>query len=331
MVVAVGTFFVGCYNDYDNPAPAKVYTDEDFSNLEYWSIKDLMDMFYEKYPDNSGIGKSITITEDAYTRGKVISNDRYGNVYKTLYIYDEQTESAIQLKLNTGNYLFYPVGQMVYVKLKDLVLGNYRTMLSIGVASSNPDYANDNIESSVLLKRHIFSGEQLKMTAADTLVVTKDNYREVLTDAALGRLVRFEGLESKYGKAKWGYENNFPNYFANSQSFDVTSPGWEDIYDWATWAATRRVTIGSSFETVYYYGSAWFTYDAQTEADYVPGNYVVRTSGYSSFRDNRIPADGAIVDITALYTKFTNASGAEYSTAYQLVLNTDRDVVVREE
>ena len=58
-----------------------------------------------------------------------------------------------------------------------------------------------------------------------------------------------------------------------------------------------------------------------------PGNYVVRTSGYSQFRDNKIPVSGSVVDLTAIYTKFTNGSG-NYAT-YQLTLNTDRDVVVK--
>ena len=48
---------------------------------------------------------------------------------------------------------------------------------------------------------------------------------------------------------------------------------------------------------------------------------------YSQFRDNKIPVSGSVVDLTAIYTKFTNGSG-NYAT-YQLTLNTDRDVVVK--
>ena len=54
---------------------------------------------------------------------------------------------------------------------------------------------------------------------------------------------------------------------------------------------------------------------------------MVRTSGYSQFRDNKIPVSGSVVDLTAIYTKFTNGSG-NYAT-YQLTLNTDKDVVVK--
>lgn len=31
LTLAVGIVLAGCYNDFDNPAPAKVYTDKDFT------------------------------------------------------------------------------------------------------------------------------------------------------------------------------------------------------------------------------------------------------------------------------------------------------------
>ena len=151
-------------------------------------------------------------------------------------------------------------------------------------------------------------------------MVTPASY-STLTDESLGRLIRFEGLESKFGKAGWGYKNTFPNYFANSTSYDVNSPGWTDINDWATWATKRVDEL--THESTFYYGSAWFTYgDINTLA----GNYVVRSSGYCRFRDEKIPADGSVVNITAIYTKFSQGSDA--TAAYQLLLNKASDVVV---
>ena len=62
---------------------------------------------------NDGTVASWTVDEPIFTSGKVISTDRYGNVYKSVYLYDAESESAIELKLNTGNYLFHPAGQIV--------------------------------------------------------------------------------------------------------------------------------------------------------------------------------------------------------------------------
>lgn len=326
LAAAFGLFLVGCYNDMDNPGPAKIYTKADFADLEYWSIKTLKEKFIAEnpgYPTNNGTAYNMVVRDDAYTCGKVISSDFTGNVYKTVYIYDEESERAIELKLNTGNYLFYPVGQMVYVKLKGLVIGNYRGMISIGTYSDDSEYANGNIVSRVMTREHIFSGEQLEMLPADTLVVNRSNYN-TLTDDALGRLVRFEDITSTYGQTQWGYKNRFPNYFANKNSHDaVTNPEWP-VWQSPTWALQREEkNPGEGFTTTFYFGSALFSYVGLGSTT-VEGNYVVRSSGYSSFRDGKIPADGENVTITALYTKYTSSSGQ--NPAYQLVLNAATDV-----
>ena len=218
LAVTASLFFVGCYNDFDTPAPAKVWTDADFSDSKIISIKELKDIFEEAYPGTSGIGQSLTITDDLVIRGKVISSDQAGNVYKSMYLYDESCQSAIEIKVTSGYYITYAPGRLVYIRLQGLVLGNYRTMLSVGVASTNSDYANGNMEDRNTLEEHVKLGELIGLTAADTLVVTPASY-STLTDESLGRLIRFEGLESKFGKAGWGYKNTFPNYFANSTSY----------------------------------------------------------------------------------------------------------------
>lgn len=338
LMVVVGTGLTGCYNDFDNPGPAKVYTDADFRPDQLISIKALKDMFYAEYPGETGIGQSLSIKEDYVIRGKVISSDRAGNVYKSLYIFDDGTTdhsepAAIELRLTSGNYINYPPGRMIYVKLQGLVLGNYRSMVSVGTISADPSYANGNIEAAYLLKEHILTGDVLPMEASDTLVVNASNYQN-LTDEALGRLVRFEGVTSRYGNAvNWSYGNSFPNYFANSNSYDVNSPdelgpdgeawSWKSyIENDATWALSRRVPNAEGLlAKTYYYGSFWFTYGV---IDNLPGNYIVRSSGYSRFALQEGPKDGDVVDLTAIYTKFS--PGGDYRTAYQLLLNSADDV-----
>ena len=132
LAAAAALFFTGCYSDYLNPGPARVYTRADFEakGLEYISVGELKARFRaENAGMNDGTVASWTVDEPLFTSGKVISTDRFGNVYKSVYLYDEASESAIELKLNTGNYLFHPVGQIVYVDLEGLVLGNYRGMV----------------------------------------------------------------------------------------------------------------------------------------------------------------------------------------------------------
>lgn len=116
-----------CYSDFDEPAPAKVWTAADFESegCQLISIKELKDMCA-----NVPLAGYKEITEDYVIKGKVISSDQAGNVYKSVYIYDGT--AGIELKLMVSNYVYYQVGQTLYVKLKGLAIGNYRYMLSVG-------------------------------------------------------------------------------------------------------------------------------------------------------------------------------------------------------
>ncbi|MFR9578047.1 MAG: DUF5689 domain-containing protein [Rikenellaceae bacterium] len=322
MVAAVS--MVGCYNDFSTPEVGVLYSDSDFSDCEIISIWDLKQRYY----DDLGVGGSETIREDLVIRGKVISSDEDGNIYKSLYILDHSGEesAAIELKLFASNYTTYPVGAMVYVKLNGLTLGDYRCMLSVGDISTSADYANNNITNRVLLNNNIFVGEKLEMVAADTLVVTKSNYMD-LTDDALGRLVRFEDVESVHSTAGWGYKNNFPSYFS---SVDLSFDWSEDL----GWTPTLAYIDEDNNK---YYGSSWYSYDPDSSD--IRGQYVVRVSAYAHFRDRIIPFDEKHLDITAIYTRYSKvrsdySSDSAFTTsqstaAYQLVLNHSSDMVER--
>lgn len=125
------------------------------ATVKSFRSRSLKDIFEEAYPGTSGIGQSLTITDDLVIRGKVISSDQAGNVYKSMYLYDESCQSAIEIKVTSGYYITYAPGRLVYIRLQGLVLGNYRTMLSVGVASTNSDYANGNMEDRNTLEEHV--------------------------------------------------------------------------------------------------------------------------------------------------------------------------------
>ena len=227
LAALVGLVAVSCYNDFDTPAPqklyvdddmaamgltritiaevkekfgpisntgtndnfsttktlkfgtrtseeAKVYTDEDFAGMKHISIADVKQMFLDEHKSLGGTGsnsswgdtKYVQIGQspdglDYYIKGKVISSDRQGNIYKSLYIYDGT--AGIELKLYNGLYLDFlldlaskPIkSQWVYVRLDGLYLGNYRMMLSIGgapsdginTAGNHKFYANSNLDN----------------------------------------------------------------------------------------------------------------------------------------------------------------------------------------
>lgn len=120
-VLAVMFAVTGCYNDFDAPKPAKVYTDEDFAGMKHISIADVKQMFLDEHKSLGGTGsnsswgdtKYVQIGQssdglDYYIKGKVQSSDEEGNVYKSLYLVDDS--GAIEVKLTTGLYFTYPDG-----------------------------------------------------------------------------------------------------------------------------------------------------------------------------------------------------------------------------
>ena len=273
----------------------------------------------------NGLGRRVVIEDDVVIKGKVISSDAEGNVYKSLYIYDG--EQAIELRLMNDNYVNYPLGQIVYVKAQGLSLASYRYMLSLGAAPalepdgtfpndtpSEHDFSasgNSNIPTTEMVQQYVYRGELDTITEADVTVVDKDNYKTVLNDDLLGCLIRFEGLRSSYTTVD---SNTYPNYLENVNGV-YTNKYYQDEGLPITWAY--------NYDNTKYYGSSLFTYET-TPTSLESGSYVVRVSGYARFALKELPADNAMVNITAIYTKYSSRTGGFIT--YQLLVSSYKDL-----
>ena len=176
IIVAVVLGFTACYNDFDDPAPTKYWTADDFAGSKIISIKDFKQLFYDEYgTGSSSLAKTYEVTEDYVISGKVISSDQDGNVYKAVYI-DDGT-AAIELKLMVSNYVYYHVGQTIFVKTKGLAIGCYRYMLSVGAMPSAENitngYANTTIDTPPDLAIHFFMGKSRQVTEEDVITVNE--------------------------------------------------------------------------------------------------------------------------------------------------------------
>ena len=234
-LVAVAVMSVGCYEKFEMVDSRPVFTDNSFEAMfpdaELITIKELKEAFGEI--SNTGvnsswsntkyklIGEDIFAGRDVYIKGKVISNDEEGNIYKSLHIQDHT--AGIELKLNNNVGVRYKYGSWVYVRLEGLYLGNYRMMLSLGGAPSesynkageHKFYANSNLELQEIIDRHVFAGEPSTLVvgtyeewksdphSVDIITVTPENYKEVFPnnksrEQMFGRLIRFEDLTCHY-------------------------------------------------------------------------------------------------------------------------------------
>ena len=365
----VGVLAAGCYNDFDTPGPRKLYTDDDMTQLglQQVSIKTVKGWFTDAFGGISGTGTNnngwentktlkfgdLTPDEsqfislkgrpdaaDKYIKGKVISSDRQGNIYKSLYIYDGT--AAIELKLYNGLYLDYLLdldkmeSQWVYVRLDGLYLGNYRMMLSIGgapsdginTAGTHKYYANSNLDNPRVAKLNVFAGEYVPLEASDILEVDASNYTSLGEDQ-LGRLVRFKGIKVRYA----GYPNqdgvtNPPlKSGTSSSSSENPYPSWI-VTDWGTprfgawyrWAYNR--------DNVRLYASVLISYNDAATSTAEAGIYGVRTSGYSQFAMKPIPKDGAVGDVLGIYGVY----GTQWNYAqYQISVSRIEDLAFKTE
>jgi hypothetical protein len=226
----------------------------------------------------------IVNNKDAVVAGKVISTDKYGNLYRTLYIQDET--SGIEIKIGkTTLYNTYKVGQTLYIKPHQLCLGAYGGMVSLGSPSTDSRYQNSWIDVPMLINSTIFRGEMSTPVAPKIINTLSD-----INDDTFGTLVTLQKASYKSG--------NMPTWAKKSS---IDTPEDDSAYGEHTFALSDNSR-----------------------------DIVVRTSGYAKFADTPISSYNAAGEAEAITAgKKVNITGilTKYNATYQLVLNTDKDVL----
>ena len=379
-LLAAALMAVGCYEKFNDVEVLPLVDDASFEQMfpdaEHITIAELKNAFgtISNTGVNSGwnntiyklVGEDIFVGRDVYIKGKVISDDTEGNIYKSLHIQDETT--GIELKLNNNVGLKYKKSTWVYVRLTGLYLGNYRMMLSLGGAPSesynkageHKFYANSNLEIQSIVDKHVFAGEKTELKvgtyadwksdpkSVDIITVTPDNYIEVFgtskvtlegsddksfqmiqREMMFGRLMRFEGLECHYAGVP--NQDGVTNPGLKSGSFENIYPSW--LY------SDPRPTVSKGWYQWAFkeeitgrslYGSVLFTYNPSATVCSANGVYALRTSGYSRFARRNVCKDGEKATITAIYGIYAQrsdyAGNADDYASYQLSISSYSDL-----
>ncbi|MCM1150513.1 MAG: DUF5689 domain-containing protein [Alistipes sp.] len=366
LAAACCIFLAGCYNDFDTPAPAKIWTDQDMEaqGLQQITIKALKQAYVDNFGsvENTGTNDNWATTKtlkigapssgieaefpnlkfweegaDCYIKGKVISSDAQGNVYKSLYI-DDGT-AAIELKLCGTLYTSFPLdletmeSTWVYVKLRDFYLGNYRMMLSLGDAPSNAlnaglrdkYYANSNFESPDLwcnlnnpTFNRVLRGGECTLDDSNIKVVDASNYNELGEDD-YARLIHFKGVKIQYANItyqdeKRDAEGNIVRDGEGNIVWDdpVTAPTFtngSNTNPFPNWIVTDSGSpvFGTWFywaysrENVSLYGSVLMLLNESATDQASAGAYTIRTSGYARFAMQPIPRNGTVGNVLGIY------------------------------
>ena len=80
----------------------------------------------------------VDTESDIYVRGRVITTDESGNIYKYLVMQDTHTGDALKVSVDAGSLSgAIPMGQEIIINCKNLVVGRYANMAQLGVETYN--------------------------------------------------------------------------------------------------------------------------------------------------------------------------------------------------
>lgn len=319
---------------YDEPEPFVPVDMDDQVNMSIAELK-------AKYP---GHGTPLEITENWIIKGQVISSDKSGNVYRELYIQD--ATGGIDVKVGKSSmYNDYKEGQWIYVKCRDLTLGEYGYksgnyggdgMLQLGMADPTGSYETAYIDVQLLIDRHIFRGRV--DTPVTPTVLTESQVSDSRYD---GTLVTLKGLkfadeqfalvyvssaldtkaannrvflsDKNWGITTWAFSKNKFLEYINSGIWDTATVG-SGNEDYGP--ITGKATAIEGKDAVHTYKELMIANAAANSVSqyFKMGSteIQIRTSGYSRFSDTEIdPAilSGAkTIDVTGILTRYQGAA-----------------------
>jgi hypothetical protein len=223
-LIAFTALMVSCNKTYEAPPPTGVP-----NILANTSIKDLKALFTTS-------GSTVPITSDIVIRGVVNLDDKSGNYYKQISIQD--STGGILLRLAGSDlYTSYPVGREVFVKVKGMVLGDYRSMIQLGGGIDTVHGGVTELAAN-LQDIHIIKGALNQPLTAK--VVAFSQLTTSMQDPYLGTLIRFENVEFASGDLSKNYADATVSGNRTVQS--CISPASNKI--------TLRTSDFSSFATI---------------------------------------------------------------------------------
>ncbi len=135
------------------------------------------------------LGQIEPIEDSVAIAATVVADDASGNYYKTLIIQDET--AGIELKINTTDlYNDYPIGQQIFIQLKELFLGDYRGVTQIGGTTyeDDGDIFVGGIEE-VLIGDHISIGEADQPITPTVVTINQ------LDESYISQLIQLEKVQ----------------------------------------------------------------------------------------------------------------------------------------
>ena len=165
--------FCGCYDNHNEP-PTESFSMQ--ANAKIETVRQLC------------TNGCYNIVSDIVCVGRIISSDRDGNFYRSVFV--EDGTSAVEIKLGTYNTSTqYPVGLEVAIYLKGTAIMFEDNILQIGLPPQSYDTAPREFEVQEIIDRHIVRSNSIEEITPLTLDIPS------LHTSLCGRFVRISGLQ----------------------------------------------------------------------------------------------------------------------------------------
>ncbi|VXB37489.1 DUF5689 domain-containing protein [Maribacter litoralis] len=175
--------FMSCVKNRNFDAPEIICSEGEFENIDISELKN----FYK--------GETVQIQDDLVIKGYVISSDKEGNFFNTIYFQDESSNplDGMQIELELrDSHLFFNVGQQIIIKLKGMYLGESNGVYKVGGVFTS--FGNRSVGR--LPKNVVFDHVLLSCKANDGIVPLSTSISE-LNQTMIGTLVEIGNIEFK--------------------------------------------------------------------------------------------------------------------------------------
>ncbi len=206
-IVAVGMISSSCKKSFENPPIHGSYP----SITANTTIRELKAL-------HKVAGGVEHITDDKIIRGIVVADDQSGNLYKSIIIQD--ATGGILLRLGDYNlYNVYSVGTEVFVKCKDLWLGDYNKLIQLGgdTSTSASGFLGVGYIPTALFSKHLVTGTH-RNPVIPRVVKTKQLTTD-MHDTLQNTLIQLDGFE--FASADLGKTYADPTLASTAVEFTV--------------------------------------------------------------------------------------------------------------
>lgn len=207
LLIITSLLFITCVADSDYTVPENLGEEEnknltavldsiDSNLLELKSIKALKELYI------SG-NKPLKITSDIVVKGYVNSSDENGNYFREFYMQDapENPTAGIKIAVNlTNTFNRFNLGREVYIRLKDLFIGELNSGDGIITIGGKLSITNENEIESVSSKQidgHFFRSEKAEIIVPKAVSLAALSAYDIGTFVSVNNVIFPENLAGK--------------------------------------------------------------------------------------------------------------------------------------